>query len=947
MTKDTTGATEMRHKLFTVSLSIAAIASFQPTAVRSDIVSDLTDWYPVAVENRPFVRWWWLGSAVDPEGLTFNLEEFAKKGLGGVEITPIYGVKGNEENDISYLSPEWMQMLDHTIAEGDRLGLQIDMNNGTGWPFGGPDVSYDHSARKRVVESWTLPPGNKIQGKIVPEDNRQRAVATLQAIIAANGETRLDLTSQLNNDTTLSWKAPEGNGDWTIYAVFSGRTFQKVKRAAPGGEGLVINHYDSVAVNSYLDRFAQAFSQSSSRWPDTFFNDSYEVYGSDWADNIFDEFQKDHGYRLELYMPEFLDYENHDDIRSRVVRDYRYTLGRLLRQNFTDIWMARSHANGARVRNQSHGSPANIIDLYAAVDIPECESFGQTSFSIPGLIQDGPSRPSDADPAVLKFASSAAHLTGKPLTSAETLTWLTEHFHTSLSRCKPELDQMFCSGVNHVYFHGAPYSPKDAVFPGWMFYASINMSPTNSIWQDADSLFSYVGRVQSFLSAGVPDNDFLLYFPIDEIWQRTEGNPYLMFDIHKMSQRMPDIKEAVNRIIGAGYDVDYISDDLLNEITVRGEKISAKGDARYEAIIVPSIRFMQPSTLNRLLDLAEEGATVIFVGTLPSDVPGMADLEKRRERFASLVSLLPEISRNASIVSHGKGRIITAPDYNEALAASRVIPEEIRTLHNISMIRRRNEAGGYNYFLALLNDREIDGFVTLATPATSVEIFDPLTGNSGLAQTTNSPNGETMVRLQLLPGQSLMLKTFPNHVDAEPWTYIESKGTPKIIDTGWAVTFPKSEPPIDGVFQTDSLYSWTRLPHPDASVNFGTGRYSVQFSLENIEDADDWLLDLGDLRESADVKINGIPAGKVWSVPFTLSVGKFLIPGLNTLEIDVTNLQANRIADFERRGVDWRIFKDANIASVTNAKEFSFGDWPVVPAGLNSTVSLIPLTFSK
>lgn len=219
-----------------------------------------------------------------------------------------------------------------------------------------------------------------------------------------------------------------------------------------------------------------------------------------------------------------------------MVSDYRRTLGWMLEEHFTRVWTDWAHSHGARIRNQSHGSPANILDLYAAVDIPECESFGKSDFNIPRMPDSGPSRPSDADPAVLKFASSAAHLAGKPLTSAETLTWLTEHFHTSLARCKPEIDQMLCSGVNHVYFHGAPYSPKGVDFPGWLFYASINVSPTNSMWQDASGLFGYITRVQSFLTAGSPDADFLLYFPLDDILHRQDGNPYLMFDIHKMQQ---------------------------------------------------------------------------------------------------------------------------------------------------------------------------------------------------------------------------------------------------------------------------------------------------------------------------------------------------------------------------------------------------------------------------
>ena len=519
-----------------------------------------TDWYEETVENRPFVRWWWHGSAVDSIGLTYNLEEFARQGLGGVEITPIYGVQGNEANDIQYLSDRWMDMLGHTVSEGNRLGLQIDMNNGTGWPFGGPNVSADHSARKLVTLKWDVPVGEKLKVRLDKPDKQPDA--TLQRIMAVSPSRSIDITSKAKNGS-IEWKAPKGKESWRVYAIYSGRTYQKVKRAAPGGEGLVVNHYDSLAVKSYLDRFDQAFKGREWMMPNTFFNDSYEVYGSDWSDNILEEFSSDHGYDLALRIADLLGDNGETPERGKLLHDYRMTLARLLEENFTKVWTAWAHSHGARIRNQSHGSPANILDLYAAVDIPECESFGQTDFSIPGLHPSGPSRPSDAAPAVLKFASSAAHVAGKRLTSAETLTWLTEHFRTPLSRCKPEIDQMLCSGVNHVYFHGAPYSPKGVEFPGWMFYASINMSPTASLWEDADGLFKYITRVQSFLSAGSPDNDVLLYFPYEEIITRQGGGHYLMFDIHKMDRVMPDVKQWVDDIIKAGYDVDYLSDRLI------------------------------------------------------------------------------------------------------------------------------------------------------------------------------------------------------------------------------------------------------------------------------------------------------------------------------------------------------------------------------------------------
>ena len=110
------------------------------------------EWPAVRPEARPATRWWWLGSAVDATNLTYNLEEYAKAGLGGVEITPIYGVQGNDKNNLPFLSPQWMNMLQHTEAEGKRIGIEVDMNTGTGWPFGGPICRLHLAERIRNIQ---------------------------------------------------------------------------------------------------------------------------------------------------------------------------------------------------------------------------------------------------------------------------------------------------------------------------------------------------------------------------------------------------------------------------------------------------------------------------------------------------------------------------------------------------------------------------------------------------------------------------------------------------------------------------------------------------------------------------------------------------------------------------------------------------------------------------
>lgn len=932
-------------------------------------------------EHKPYVRWWWLGSAVDREGLDYNLTEFARKGIGGVEITPIYGVKGNEANDLEYLSPEWMDAYRYTVERGTELGIQVDMSNCTGWPFGGPWISTDESAQKYILEKRTLWGGERLTEPLRPTDAKQRPVATLEALQAvSNKGKRLNLTGRVNADGILDWQAPAG--EWTLYTLYAGRTFQMVKRAAPGGVGYVLNHYNRDAVEHYLARFDEAFATSGAPWPDTFFNDSFEVYGASWDKTLFAEFERDHGYRLQDYLPEFAA-EGADDLSARIVRDYRQTLADMLLRNFTTVWADWAHSHGSRVRNQAHGSPGNIFDFYAAVDIPECESFGRTEFDIPGLRRDPDAKHSDADPAVLKFASSAAHVTGKPLTSCETLTWLTEHFRTSLASCKPEIDQILASGVNHVYFHGAPYSPHDVGFPGWLFYASINMSPTAPLWRDAGAMLEYIARCQAFLQEGEPDNELLLYIPMEDISNSQRGRNLLLFDIHKMDKTMPELKRTMNALVRNGYDADYISDRYLAGTEVRDGAIVTQGSARYKALVMPDCRLLPVETFAKVLALANDGATIIFTGRYPEDVPGFGQLKTRRRAFNKLTRRVPAADfSQIEIHPYGAGRIVTGSDLNELAATAGARYESLKEA-GCQLLRRKTD-DGFRYFISLLGNNEINGKVELGVEAAEVVVTDPLTGRQGIADSRITPNGTTEVALQLRPGQSLLLECHPQAIaDLPKWHCYEPAGEP-VSGHGWQLDFPQSLPAITQRFAIAEPHSWTTLvPLPENTVGetlhtddnglaalnaaaqrnarsleteraladlvrvCGTGRYTATFTVDDPRTADGWILRLGDVHESARIRINGQEAGTAWSVPFELDVTKWIEAGDNLIEIEVTNLPANLIADFDRRGIQWRIFKDANVVSSSDGRLLDTSKWLAEPSGLGSVVQLQPVKTNK
>lgn len=892
-------------------------------------------WPHPTLTAKPWTRWWWLGNDVEKQHISWNLSEMQKAGFGGTEITPIYGVQGRENNEIQFLSPKWMDMYSYTMKEAERLGMMTDLNNGTGWPFGGPGVKIEDAAVKAVFHTYIIDGNRQADLKITPGTKEPAELSVVMAY-GPDGQ-RLDVTASFLPDNTLHWIPPAG-GKWKIIAVFNGKTMQTVKRAAPGGEGLVINHFSRKALTDYLWRFDSMFSSTGSKYPHTFFNDSYEVYGADWSENMFSEFEQRRGYRLQDYLPELLRQGSDTSLCARVVADYRETLSDMLLHNFTEPWNQWVHDKGSITRNQAHGSPGNVIDLYAAADIPECEAWS-TWFNIPGLRYDSGMTPQQPGTVGLKFASSAAHLTGKPYTSSETFTWLTEHFRTALSQCKPMLDMLFVAGVNHVYFHGTPYTPKDAAWPGWLFYASVNFSPFNTIWKDLKSMNDYITKCQSFLQQGQPDNELLVYFPMYDVWHK-EGGLFLPFDIGK--KLSPAFDSVVRAISTGGYDADYISDRFIRQAAVENGQIVLPG-GKYKTLIVPRCQLIPLETLEKLLLLAKEGATIAFLGELPADVPGFNQLIGRRERLRALKAQLPDPVKHFGATTQTrfyKGRIMTSLDSDSLLLFTGAKAEKAKAEFGLDYIRRKYDKG-HIYFMTMLQNRSVDSWVPLGVKARAVMRFDPLTGEYGKAA-IRSENGITAVYLQLLPGESVILKTFSDNDVAIPMLPAFQYSAPAFsLEGAWKLRFTDGDPIIKGEYDMPgSPVPWTTLAVTGADAYAGTARYTLTFSLPDT--ADEWELDFGSLAESAHVFVNGQDAGTVWSIPYRMRIGKFLKNGSNIIEVDVTNLPFNRIRYFDQQGIKWRIFKDINIVN-TAYKDASYGSWPLAVSGLIQPVKLRPL----
>jgi hypothetical protein len=858
------------------------------------------DWPAVTAETRPWTRWWWLGSAVDEANLTRELELFRAAGIGGVEICPIYGVRGGEERNIPFLSPRFMEVLGHTLGEGKRLGLGVDLTTGTGWPFGGPWVS-DADASSRVELARREMTDGRL-GEPLPLGTARYVVAVSDA-----GE-RVELTDRVGAEGRLDWSAP---GRWRIYALVSQGPIQKVKRAAPGGEGNVVDPFAVTSLDRYLGRFDEALAGFGSGAPRSHFHDSYEYYGASFTPRLFEEFAARRGYDLRTQIAALAG-DGDPDAVARVRSDYRETLGEL-HLAYIRRWVEWAHAKGSLARNQAHGAPGNLLDTYAAADIPETEVFRKMD---------------EAMMARLKLASSAAHLSGRKLSSAEAFTWLGEHFETPLSLVKRAADWLYLSGVNHVLFHGIPYSPAAEPWPGYQFYASVNFGPEGGLWRDLPALNGYLTRVQSVLQAGEPEADLLLYYSPDDFWHEPAA-PAKPDDLAPQNPVPPAFEELGLSLWRRGYTWDAVSEAKLEGARVEAGRVRLGGGS-YRAVVVPRTRHLSLAAARRLAALAGAGASIVFVGGFPNDVPGFGALEARRRELRAVLAGLA-----------ANGRVLQGNEAEPVLARLDV-PREPMTDSAIQFVRRRR-AHGRDYFVVNRGETGFDGWLPLATAAKSAALLDPLASDrTGVASVRTGADGGAEVRLQLDPGGSLVVRTFESEsLAGRPWSYAEAGAPPVPLAGSWSVTFVEGGPALPAPIETRTLASWTTLGGEDAQRFAGTARYTVRFDRPRGE-ALDWLLDLGDVRESARVRLNGRSLGTLWSRPFRVRLGPALRPGENLLEVEVTNLAANRIRDLDRRGVEWKRFHDINIVNA-DYKPFDASGWPLADSGLLGPVTLAPL----
>ena len=875
---------------------------------------------------KPWTRWWWEGSAVNKADLTASMQQYRQASLGGLEITPIYGVKGHEQEFIPFLSPKWMEMLDHTLSEARRLNLGIDLANATGWPFGGPWVTPVDACKNINLKTYTLNKGESLKepvsftqpSMVRTVGGKQVDIKSLSYPVASNKNIQayafdqvkyekqlpltslmaysdkggvLDLTTNVDAQGALAWTAPAGR--WTLYALFQGWHGKIVERAAPGGEGDVIDHFSATALGHYLQRFDKAFEGHALSGIRAVFNDSYEVDDArgqaNWTPGFFRAFKQKRGYDLRKELPALFKKDNTEK-NTRVLSDYRQTISELLLEQFTRPWHSWAHNKGMLVRNQSHGSPANILDLYAAIDIPETEGTDILRF---------------------KFATSAAHVTGKPLASSESATWLNEHFQSSLGDVKLALDKYFIGGVNHIFYHGTNYSPRHEAWPGWLFYAAVHFTPANPFWKHFSTLNQYVARCQSFLQSGRPDNEILLYFPFSDRLAEPSRDMLLHFDGMEGFENTV-FKATADSMLTQGYSFDLVSDKQLQQVKVLKNELQTGGSS-YKTILLAGSHLLPDETYSQLMKLVQNGATLIFLKNAPDGVPGLNRLQQRQAAVTALMQHLKfEQVGNGSLrrAVWGKGAFLMGNDLNQLLQAASIRREAL-TDRNLQFVRRRNQSGAC-YFICNTGSR-LEGWVPLQYGGTSLILFDPMSRANGIARSRQSAGGNAEVYLQLNSGESCIVQASGKPVKGSAYPYPKSGGS-IAVEGSWQVHFIEGGPALPPDAELKKLVSWTELPGEEVKKFAGTASYRISLKKPQGKAAA-WMLDLGVVGESAEIILNGKSIDTLIGPVFQVFIADALLKTDNTLEIRVINGMANRIADLDKQGVNWKKFYNINFPS--------------------------------
>jgi hypothetical protein len=565
-------------------------------------------------DSRVLMRWWWFGPAVTTAEIDAEMRRMKEGGIGGFELAVVYPMALDDRargiRNERYLSPGFLEKVAFAARKARELGLRMDVTIGSGWSFGGPYITPELAATRLRSDRREITPDRRSIARPAPFEG-DRLVA---AFVGRGSQAEVDPATfvELDVSGTGPIALPPGAGPRLLLLYFSSPTGQVVKRAALGAEGYVLDHYQRAAIEKHLreagDRLLAAAGPGGIH---AVFCDSLEVYDADWTADMLDEFRKRRGYDLRGVLP-LLEYDLGE--RSETARrDFGRTLSELYEERFLAPIREWAMTNNVLFRIQNYGEPPAELSSARLADLIDGEGWNFRTLTSS------------------RWASSASHLFGKPVTTSETWTWLhSPAFRATPLDVKAEADQHFLSGINQLIGHGWPYSPPAAGAPGWPFYAAAVLSDKNPWWPVMPDLAAYLQRVSFLLRQGEPVTDVALYAPTEDAWSTFKpGTPRHVNLFQKIVDAIGPL--AVPAVLDAGLAFDLVDDRTLQQERARA----------YKAVVLPGARWVPEVTKRWLADQARRGGAVLAVRRTPEgDSPALVPVPEQ-DLTARLAAAVP------------------------------------------------------------------------------------------------------------------------------------------------------------------------------------------------------------------------------------------------------------------------------------------------------------------
>jgi hypothetical protein len=818
-------------------------------------------------DARVITRWWWFGSAVTRPELQREILAMKAGGFGGFEIQPVYPLALDDPRtgfkNLPYLSPEFLDMVKFAAETGEKNHLRVDLTLSSGWPYGGPATPITEAASCLRVVTADVP----AEAKSIAIPSLGNGESLLAVFLGAGSAKRQDVaslkplgTSPVGGRLLL---APSPDERFVMYFIAS-RTGQQVKRAAVGAEGFVLDHFSLMSVQHHLDTVGEPLLKAFGDHPPySVFSDSLEVYGADWSDDFLSEFEKRRGYDLTPYLPALT--TGIGPLAKAVRRDWGLTQTELVDERYLTPINDWANAHHTQFRSQTYGEPAVSMSSNRLVALPEGEGPQWRSFSY------------------TRWASSASHLYGRPVTSAETWTWLhSPAFRATPLDMKAEADRMLLEGVNQFVAHGWPYTPPGVSEPGWAFYAAAVFNDHNPWWLVMPDVTQYLQRLSFLLRQGKPANDIAVFLPDDDAYASfTPGHASLSDAMGKYVT-----PALMGQILDAGYNLDYIDEEAIDRVGIP-----------YPVVVLPHVDRMSPELLDKLAAFEARGGKVIVVGTIPSEAPGLL-------KASAISAQVKEAAQH--LLAGGSGALFVSEDRALGAVLKNTLEADMKVATDASAVGfvHRKLADADIYFVANTSNHPLQTAATFRSTRRFAAWWDPFDGSLALC--------DRKPLLDLAPYESRVLVFTDEPLGAKRLPPYKPKTQIADLSHDWRITFPDSR----SASIQSSLRSWT--DDPKTRFFSGVAVYTKDFTLTKARlRGRQIFLDFGEgtpvddaatvpngmramlespVREAAVVLVNGIRAGSIWHPPYRIDISSQLRPGLNHLEVRVGNLGINALA---------------------------------------------------